>query len=205
LAGRQHKNAHGEVVGNVTIATNMAGRGTDIKLTPETTSAGGLHVIGTERHTARRIDNQLRGRGGRQGDPGSSRFYVSLQDDLMKMFAGEWTIKVLGFLGMEEGMAIEDRRISKGILRAQKKVEERNFLSRKHLLEYDEVMDIQRTQFYGMRQQVLLGRAVADVIWNMIGQAIEDAVEKYVTQDFIAATIAEWAKMNFDVIIDSYD
>src|SRR5213076_3631022 len=91
----------------------------------EVVLAGGLHVIGTERHTARRIDNQLRGRSGRQGDPGSSRFYVSLQDELMKLFAGEWTIKVLGFLGMEEGMAIEDKRISKGILRAQKKVEER--------------------------------------------------------------------------------
>ena len=105
----------------MTIATNMAGRGTDIKLAKEAHEAGGLHVIGTERHTARRIDNQLRGRGGRQGDPGSSRFYVSLQDDLMKMFAGEWTIKVLGWLGMEEGMAIEDKRISKGILRARRK------------------------------------------------------------------------------------
>ncbi|MBV8782505.1 MAG: preprotein translocase subunit SecA, partial [Phycisphaerae bacterium] len=131
VAGQQHNNAHGETVGNVTIATNMAGRGTDIKLASNSHKAGGLHVIGTERHTARRIDNQLRGRGGRQGDPGSSRFYVSLQDDLMKMFAGEWTIKVLGFLGMEEGMAIEDKRISKGILKAQKKVEERNFLARK--------------------------------------------------------------------------
>jgi preprotein translocase subunit SecA len=145
------------MVGNVTIATNMAGRGTDIKLSPEAHGSGGLHVIGTERHTARRIDNQLRGRGGRQGDPGSSRFYVSLQDELMKMFAGDWTIKVLGWLGMEEGMAIEDKRISKGILRAQKKVEERNFLARKNLLEYDDVMDHQRTTFYGMRQQVLEG------------------------------------------------
>src|SRR5204863_5593215 len=121
---------------------------------------GGLHVIGTERHTARRIDNQLRGRAGRQGDAGSSRFYVSLEDELMKMFAGEWTIKVLGWLGMEERMAIEDKRITKGIVRAQKKVEERNFLGRKNLLEYDEVMDYQRTSFYGMRQQVLEGRDV---------------------------------------------
>jgi preprotein translocase subunit SecA len=119
-AGHQHTNPHGETVGNVTIATNMAGRGTDIKLAPEVTKAGGLHVIGTERHTARRIDNQLRGRGGRQGDPGSSRFYVSLEDDLMKMFAGEWTIKVLGWLGMEEGMEIEHPSITKGIVRAQK-------------------------------------------------------------------------------------
>jgi preprotein translocase subunit SecA len=204
-AGQQHQNAHGETVGNVTIATNMAGRGTDIKLLPETHGAGGLHVIGTERHTARRIDNQLRGRGGRQGDPGSSRFYVSLQDDLMKMFAGEWTIKVLGWLGMEEGMAIEDKRISKGILRAQKKVEERNFLARKNLLEYDEVMDHQRTSFYGMRQQVLEGRNVDKVIWDMIGDSISDAVDKYVTQDYVAAVISEWARQNFSVNLDVTD
>jgi preprotein translocase subunit SecA len=198
LAGQQHKSAHEEMVGNVTIATNMAGRGTDIKLSPQTMTAGGLHVIGTERHTARRIDNQLRGRSGRQGDPGSSRFYVSLQDDLMKMFAGEWTIKVLGWLGMEEGMAIEDRRISKGILRAQKKVEERNFLARKNLLEYDEVMDHQRTTFYGIRQRVLLGKDVDEIIWEMIGESIADAVDKYITEDFVAATIAEWSRVNFD-------
>ncbi len=249
LAGQQHKNQHGETVGNVTIATNMAGRGTDIKLAPETLFdlkhlgsskyeviqngtgkkydvdssnyddpvapafqlsshhkvAGGLHVIGTERHTARRIDNQLRGRSGRQGDPGSSRFYVSLQDDLMKMFAGEWTIKVLGFLGMKEGEAIEDKRISKGILRAQKKVEERNFLARKNLLEYDEVMDMQRTQFYGTRQKVLEGRDVDKIIWGMIGESIEDAVDKYVTSDYVAATVAEWARINFSVQIDPSD
>jgi preprotein translocase subunit SecA len=205
VAGHQHKNAHGEIVGNVTIATNMAGRGTDIKLAPESHKAGGLHVIGTERHTARRIDNQLRGRGGRQGDPGSSRFYVSLKDDLMAMFAGEWTIKVLGWLGMEEGMAIEDKRISKGILRAQKKVEERNFLQRKNLLEYDEVMDHQRTTFYGMRQQVLEGRDVDKVIWGMIGDAIRDAVDKYITQDYVSSVIAEWTRVNFEVTLDPAD
>ena len=204
-AGHQHVNAHGETVGNVTVATNMAGRGTDIKLTPETTKAGGLHVIGTERHTARRIDNQLRGRGGRQGDPGSSRFYVSLEDDLMKMFAGEWTIKVLGWLGMEEGMEIEHPSITKGIVRAQKKVEERNFLARKNLLEYDEVMDKQRTGFYGMRQRVLEGEEVDQVIWEMIGDAINDAVDKYITQDYVAANIAEWAKTHFEVAIDADD
>ena len=204
-AGHQHQSAHGETVGNVTIATNMAGRGTDIKLLPEVTKAGGLHVIGTERHTARRIDNQLRGRGGRQGDPGSSRFYVSLEDDLMKMFAGEWTIKVLGWLGMEEGMEIEHPSITKGIVRAQKKVEERNFLARKNLLEYDEVMDKQRTTFYGMRQRVLEGKEVDEVIWEMIGDAITDAVDKYITQDYVAANIAEWAKTNFEVNIDAED
>src|SRR5688500_7010156 len=101
----------------------------------------------------------------------------------MAMFAGEWTIKVLGWLGMEEGMAIEDKRITQGIIRAQKKVEERNFLARKNLLEYDEVMDHQRTTFYGMRQQVLEGREIDQVIWEMIGDSISDAVDKYITQD----------------------
>jgi preprotein translocase subunit SecA len=204
-AGQQHKNAHGELVGNVTIATNMAGRGTDIKPVKEALAAGGLHVVATERHTARRIDNQLRGRSGRQGDPGSSRFYVSLQDDLMKMFAGDWVVRVLGWLGMEEGMAIEDKRITKGILRAQKKVEERNYLARKQLLEYDEVNDFQRTSFYGLRQQVLEGRDVDGVIWGMINDAIKDAVDKYVTQDYTAVVVAEWAKTNFEVQIDPYD
>jgi preprotein translocase subunit SecA len=253
LAGQTHKSHHGEIVGNVTIATNMAGRGTDIKPAPETffdvtgtpqnggngkyvltqraTSkkieidpkdensallqvfqldedskvAGGLHVIATERHTARRIDNQLRGRSGRQGDPGSSRFYVSLEDELMKMFAGEWTIKVLGWLGMEEGMAIEDKRITKGIVRAQKKVEERNFLARKNLLDYDEVMDHQRTTFYGMRQQVLEGREVDKVIWGMIGDSIKDAVDKYITRDYVAANISEWSRTNFETTIEPED
>jgi preprotein translocase subunit SecA len=205
LAGHQHVDAHEQRVGNVTIATNMAGRGTDIKLTREVAEVGGLHVIGTERHTARRIDNQLRGRSGRQGDPGSSRFYVSLQDDLMKMFAGEWTIKVLGWIGMEEGMAIEDKRISKAILKAQKKVEERNFAARKSLLEYDEVNDYQRTVFYGLRQRVLLGREVDDVIWDMIGQAITDAVDKFITKDFVAATISEWVRLNFNMVIEPED
>ena len=204
-AGLQHQNVHNENCGNVTIATNMAGRGTDIKLAKEAHASGGLHVIGTERHTARRIDNQLRGRGGRQGDPGSSRFYVSLTDELMSMFAGEWTIKVLGFLGMEEGMAIEDKRISKGILRAQKKVEERNFMARKNLLEYDDVMDKQRLTFYGMRQQVLEGRDVNVVIWKMIGEAIRDAIDKYIVKDYTASVISEWAKTNFEVQIEAYD
>jgi preprotein translocase subunit SecA len=120
----------------------------------------------------------------------------------MKLFAGEWTIKVLGWLGMEEGMAIEDKRISKGILRAQKKVEERNYLARKNLLDYDEVMNHQRTTFYGMRQRVLEGREVDDVIWEMSGDAIEDAVDKYITQDYVAANVAEWARTNFGVNIE---
>ena len=242
VAGHSHVNNHGERVGNVTIATNMAGRGTDIKLAPETwfdvetkdgvyhlkqrgtdkqievksdsplmqvyqlksgvKAVGGLHVIGTERHTSRRIDNQLRGRSGRQGDPGSSRFYCSLQDDLLKMFMGEWTINVFKKIGMEYGEAIESKMLTKGIERAQKKVEERNYLARKNLLEYDEVMDRQRLTFYGMRQQVLEGRHIENVIWDVIGKAIEDAVSKYVTQDYVAANIAEWARTNFGVVID---
>ena len=204
-AGHQIVNSHGEKVGRVTIATNMAGRGTDIKLTSEAHASGGLHVIGTERHTSRRIDNQLRGRAGRQGDPGSSRFYVSLQDDLMKMFMGDWTMKMLGWVGMEENVAIEHKSITNGIVRAQKKVEERNYLGRKNLLEYDEVNDHQRTSFYGMRQRVLEGRDVAGVIWAMIGDAIRDAVDKYITNDYVAANIVEWAKANVDVNIEVGD
>jgi preprotein translocase subunit SecA len=204
-AGRQHTDGHGKTVGNVTIATNMAGRGTDIKIVPDALKVGGLHVIGTERHTARRIDNQLRGRSGRQGDAGSSQFYVSLQDDLMKMFAGEWTIKVLGFLGMKEGEAIQDKRITKGILRAQKKVEERNFLSRKNLLEYDEVNDHHRSIFYGIRQKVLEGRDINEVIWDMIGQSVEDAVDRFITRDYVSEVIAEWGKSNFNINIEASD
>ena len=249
MAGHTHENSFKQQVGNVTIATNMAGRGTDIKLATETIwdvevkganekatyalkqrgagtvqeiddqhplggvfqihsgvrTVGGLHVIGTERHTARRIDNQLRGRSGRQGDPGSSRFYVSLQDDLMKMFASEWTIRVLSWLGMEEGMAIEDKRISKGILNAQKKVEERNYLARKNLLDYDEVMDHQRTTFYGMRQRVLRGADIDVVIWDMISQSISDAVTKYVVEDYIANCVVEWARTTFEVGLETED
>src|SRR4029077_11389469 len=118
---------------------------------------GGVHIIGTERHVARRIDNQLRGRSGRQGDPGSGRFYLSLQDDLMRIFAGEWVANVLTRLGMEEGQAIESRMVSRRIEAAQKKVEERNFDIRKNLLEYDEVMDHQRKRVYGYRQEILEG------------------------------------------------
>jgi len=205
LAGQQHMNVRNEKCGNVTIATNMAGRGTDIKLSGESHASGGLHVIGTERHTARRIDNQLRGRSGRQGDPGSSRFYVSLQDDLLKMFMPEWSVNVFKKIGMEYGEAIESPMLTKGIIRAQKKVEERNFLGRKNLLEYDEVMDKQRTSFYGMRQKVLEGREIDKVIWRMIGESIEDAVEKYITEDYVAACVSEWARAEFDVAIDPAD
>ncbi|MGN6504086.1 MAG: SEC-C metal-binding domain-containing protein, partial [Tepidisphaeraceae bacterium] len=129
-------------------------------------------------------------------------FYCSLQDDLLKMFMGDWTINVFKRIGMEYGEAIESKMLTKGIMRAQKKVEERNFLQRKNLLDYDEVMDTQRTSFYGMRQQVLEGRHIDRVIWMMIGQSIDDAVKKYTVDDYVAANLAEWARTRFEVTID---
>jgi preprotein translocase subunit SecA len=282
-AGQQHPPASGKgrSLGNVTIATNMAGRGTDIKLAPgvvypkcigslgpgsgtpeqqarrgwqESGVTGtkccihcpdydpktncahcwkpqvdprfpamgrkicpllvpcGLHIVGTERHEARRIDNQLRGRSGRQGDPGSSRFFLSLQDELLKLFMGEWTLKMLNMLGFEEGMAIEDRRVSKGIERAQKKVEERNFAARKNLLEYDEVMDHQRRIFYGQRQQLLEGRELSGLIWDMIDESIAGAVDRFLAPGYPAESIAEWCRASLEVSIqpsklsvDDYD
>ncbi|MDD6553756.1 MAG: preprotein translocase subunit SecA [Prevotellaceae bacterium] len=167
-AGRQ--DAQGK--GVVTIATNMAGRGTDIKLTPEVKEAGGLAIIGTERHESRRVDRQLRGRAGRQGDPGSSVFYVSLEDKLMRLFASERIAKVMDRLGFEEGERIESPMISKSIERAQKKVEENNFGIRKHLLEYDDVMNKQRTVIYEKRRHALMGERlgmdIANVIWDRV-------------------------------------
>ena len=158
--------------GAVTIATNMAGRGTDIKLTPEVKAAGGLAIIGTERHESRRVDRQLRGRAGRQGDPGSSVFYVSLEDKLMRLFASERIAKVMDRLGFEEGERIESPLISKSIERAQKKVEENNFGIRKRLLEYDDVMNKQRTVIYEKRRHALMGERIGmditNVIWDRV-------------------------------------
>ena len=144
----------------VTIATNMAGRGTDIKLSPEVREAGGLAIIGTERHDSRRVDRQLRGRAGRQGDPGSSQFFVSLEDDLMRLFSSERIIRVMDRLGHQEGDVIQHSMITKSIERAQKKVEENNFGIRKRLLEYDDVMNSQRTVIYKQRRQALLGERI---------------------------------------------
>ncbi|MCP4256889.1 MAG: preprotein translocase subunit SecA, partial [Planctomycetes bacterium] len=158
--------------GNVTIATNMAGRGTDIVLGEGVRELGGLHVMGTERHEARRIDNQLRGRTGRQGDPGSSRFYVSLDDDLMRIFAPERVGGILKKFGMTDGMAIEHSMVSKSIERAQRKVEQHNFEIRKNLLEYDEVMDEQRKTIYTWRQRVLAQEALRDDLLRMIEESI---------------------------------
>jgi preprotein translocase subunit SecA len=165
---------------------------------------GGLHVIGTERHESRRIDNQLRGRSGRQGDKGSSRFFVSLEDDLMKMFAGETTMKVLSRLGMKEGDAIEHPWLSKNVERAQRKVEERNFQIRKNILEYDEIAELQRQNFYGLRQRVLEGRDVKGLIFEYIEEAVDDAIEEFLDTEYPSQCAAEFArqKMDFSVMAD---
>ena len=158
----------------------------------EVAGVGGLHIIGTERHESRRIDNQLRGRAGRQGDPGSSRFFLSLEDDLMRKFAGEWVSAVLTRLGMEEGEAIESKMVSRRIEGAQKKVEERNFDIRKNLLEYDEVMDEQRKRVYSFRQSLLEGAPPKDTILDMIDSQIKDAAGRFLADDYGAASFAEW-------------
>jgi preprotein translocase subunit SecA len=232
--------------GAVTIATNMAGRGTDIILggNPEhvawedlrqkyasrldipkaewdehtgriakregmveegrkVAEVGGLHVIGTERHDARRIDLQLRGRSGRQGDPGSSRFFLSLEDDLMRIFAGEWVKNMLTRLGMQEGEAIESRMVTKRIEAAQKKVEERHFDMRKHLLEYDEVMDEQRKRVYSYRQRILDGYNCRQLILEMIDRQIERSTKHFLDPNYRWGTVAEWAVQVLHIEIDA--
>jgi preprotein translocase subunit SecA len=264
-------------LGNVTIATNMAGRGTDIKLeegvvfpkckVPLTVLSGGngdgavdaaierenekfpagstkccircpeydpatncahcykpkldprfpalgrtvcplnvpcgLHIVGTERHESRRIDNQLRGRSGRQGDPGSSRFSLSLEDPLLKLFMPDWMLKMMEKLGFTEGASLEDKRLSKGIERAQRKVEERNFSSRKHLLEWDEPMDYQRKQYYSARQRTLEGHDIRADVLVMIREAIDDAVERFLAKNYRSRCIAEWCRVNLDIPVDA--
>lgn len=232
----------------VTIATNMAGRGTDIILggNPEfvawaelkdqfasrldvppdvwkqkveeiekkermreegreVAALGGLHIVGTERHEARRIDNQLRGRAGRQGDPGSGRFFLSLQDDLMRIFAGEWVSNVLTRLGMQEGEAIESRMVSRRIEAAQKKVEERNFDIRKNLLEYDEVMDEQRKRVYSFRQNILNGTSCKQIILDMIDEQIRHAVKRLMDPRYGTDTFTEWASRELGAELESND
>ncbi|MGI6416899.1 MAG: SEC-C metal-binding domain-containing protein [Thermoguttaceae bacterium] len=234
--------------GAVTIATNMAGRGTDIILggNPEAlawallqekyptrldvprsewdglvaeieqrehmkvegrevVANGGLHIIGSERHEARRIDLQLRGRCGRQGDPGSSRFFLSLEDDLMRIFAGEWVKKILTGLGMERGQAIESRMVSRRIEGAQKKVEERNFEIRKNLLEYDEVMDEQRKRVYGYRQQILNGVPCRKLIFEMIDRQINNHLAEFLAKDYGAETFAIWAGKMLSTELEARD
>ncbi|MEE9601706.1 MAG: preprotein translocase subunit SecA, partial [Thermoguttaceae bacterium] len=232
----------------VTIATNMAGRGTDIILggNPEAMAwaklqeeyptrlevpldvwdnlvneieqreqmkaegrdvakLGGLHIIGTERHDARRIDLQLRGRCGRQGDPGSTRFYLSLEDDLMRIFAGEWVKNILTRLGMQEGEAIESRMVSRRIEGAQKKREEQNFEVRKNLLEYDEVMDEQRKRVYNYRQRVLEGANCKKLVLEMIDRQIDHYLGKFLDKDYGTETFAQWAGKELSVELDARD
>ena len=251
--------------GHVTIATNMAGRGTDIKLgpivvyekcrVPKTLPEGtlpsalyptaitkccihceeydpatncahcfkpkidprfpalgrnvcpiavpcGLHIIGTERHEARRIDNQLRGRSGRQGDPGSSRFSLSLQDDLLKLFMSDWMLKKMAEWGFADGGSLEDKRLNKGIERAQRKVEERNFAMRKHLLEWDEPMDYQRKEFYVARQRILEERDLPGLIFATVDKAIQSTLAQFLSGRYNRTCVVEWCRQNLDLTID---
>ncbi len=169
--------------GAVTIATNMAGRGTDIKLDEDARAAGGLKIIGTERHESRRIDNQLRGRSGRQGDPGESRFYISLQDDLMRLFGSERMIAMFNALGVPYGQEITHSSLSKAIERAQRRIESNNFGIRKNLLDYDQVMNEQREIIYKERREVLDGHNMRDSIYNMISEIVENAVETVIGEE----------------------
>ncbi len=204
-AGQQHASRDGQMQGNITIATNMAGRGTDIKLGPGIAEIGGLHVLGTERHEARRIDNQLRGRCGRQGDAGSSQFFLSFDDDLMRVFAPDWTVKALSWIGWEQGQPIYHKRISKGIEKAQKKVEERNFEVRKSLLEYDEVMDYQRKIFYSRRRKILTGKGLKNIIDEMIDRSIANNCDTILAGDYPQKCIIEWTRTNFGVDLKPAD
>jgi len=175
--------------GVVTIATNMAGRGVDIVLGPGVVEQGGLHILATERHEARRIDNQLRGRSGRQGDPGTSRFYMSLEDDLLRIFGSDRIKGLMGKLGMEDGQPIEHNLVSNAIERAQKRVEGHNFEIRKHLLEYDNVMNKQREVIYAQRRQILAGESLEEDILDMAEELVEELVGTYASDD---TTPEEW-------------
>lgn len=175
--------------GAVTIATNMAGRGTDIKLDEMSKTAGGLKIIGTERHESRRIDNQLRGRSGRQGDPGESKFYISLEDDLMRLFGSERLINMFNTLGIPEGQEIEHKTLTNAIESAQKKIENNNYGIRKNLLEYDQVMNEQREIIYAERRRVLDGESMRDVIYKMVTDYVEGVVDMCIGED---TEIDEW-------------
>lgn len=185
LNAKQHEReaeivAHAGEPGHITIATNMAGRGTDIKLSPESVAAGGLYILGTERHESRRIDNQLRGRSGRQGDPGDSRFYISLEDDLIRVFAGDTLKKNMQRFGMTEDEVIESKFVSKTIERAQERVEKQHFDARKHLIEYDDVMNQQRIVIYGYRREMLEGSEnIYLLVRDLIGRTLQDAVANF--------------------------
>jgi preprotein translocase subunit SecA len=201
LNAKQHQReaeivAHAGLPGSVTIATNMAGRGTDIKLGPGVAQAGGLHIIGTERHEARRIDRQLRGRSGRQGDPGSSKFYLSLEDDLMRLFGSGRIANIMDRLGLKEGDVITHPMITRSVERAQKKVEENNFAIRKRLLEYDNVMNQQREVIYSRRRHALLGEGLRDDIYAMLQSFTDELVDKHYDEGEIDG-LAEELRTNF--------
>ena len=184
--------------GAVTIATNKAGRGTDIKLDDKAREAGGLKIIGTERHESRRIDNQLRGRSGRQGDPGESRFYLSLEDDLLRLFGSEKLMSVFNALGVADGEQIEHKMLSGAIEKAQKKIEFNNYGIRKNLLEYDQVMNEQREIIYEERRRVLDGESMRDSIYHMITEYVEDLVDRYAPAD---QSSEEWDIAGMDVVL----
>ena len=190
--------------GRVTIATNMAGRGVDIKLGEGVVGKGGLHIIGTERHESRRVDNQLRGRAGRQGDPGSSRFYLSLEDDLLRIFGSDRIAPIMEKLGMEEGEPIEHSLINRAVENAQKKVEGHNFDIRKHLLEYDDVMNMQRTVIYDMRREILGSENHREMVIEFVGELSEELAERFSDEkthpeewDFEGFSTAVYAQFGF--------
>ena len=177
----------------------MAGRGTDIKLDDESRAAGGLKIIGTERHEARRIDNQLRGRAGRQGDPGESRFYISLEDDLMRLFGSESLMNVFNTLGVEDGQVIEHKMLSNAIERAQKKIEGNHYGTRENLLKFDEVINEQREIIYKERRQVLDGESMRQVVMKMVTDVTDGIVNTFVAEDSQAS---EWdlSELNKEMI-----
>jgi preprotein translocase subunit SecA len=190
--------------GSVTIATNMAGRGTDIKLGPGVADAGGLHVMGTERHEARRIDRQLRGRCARQGDPGSSHFFISLEDDLMRLFGSDRIVKYMERMGLEEGQELEARLLNRSIEQAQKRVEQHNFQIRKRTLEYDDVMNKQREVIYGFRNEIIHAEDVRDRLMDVMEEVVIQKVEQFTTgaNDFAEwklRALADWVNLNFPV------
>ncbi len=191
-------------MGAVTIATNMAGRGTDIKLGPGVAEVGGLHVLGTERHESRRIDRQLRGRCSRQGDPGSSHFFISLEDDLMRLFGSDRIAKVMERMGLEEGQELEHPLLNRSIEQAQKRVEQHNFMQRKRVLEYDDVMNKQREVVYGFRNQVLHGSDVRDRLMDILEEVVHERVQQFTSNETDVSEwnlrgLGDWVNLNFPV------
>jgi preprotein translocase subunit SecA len=188
--------------GSVTIATNMAGRGTDIKLGPGVADLGGLHVLATERHEARRIDRQLRGRCARQGDPGSSHFFISLEDDLMRLFGSDRIVKYMEKMGLEEGQELEHPLLNRSIQTAQKRVEQHNFQIRKRTLEYDDVMNKQREVIYGFRNEIIRAEDVRDRLMDIMEEVVIQKVEQFTAGDREAGEwkirgLADWVNLNF--------